>query len=84
MNSNHVVDPNSIEYYRYNVKFLFQELWQEKDPQWRMNIALQLADATTHLAPMEAEEYQKLQAQTNASEDSKIPTENSSILNPDR
>lgn len=62
MNSTHLVAPNSIEYYRYSVRMLSQELWEEKDPQWRMNLALQLAEASTHLARMEAEQFQSEQA----------------------
>jgi hypothetical protein len=62
MNSTHIVAQNSIEYYRYSVRILSQELWEETDPQWRMNLALQLAEASTHLARMEAEQFQSLQA----------------------
>jgi hypothetical protein len=62
MNSTHIVAPHSIEYYRYSVRMLSEELWSEKDPQWRMNLALQLAEASTHLARMETEQFQSLQA----------------------
>jgi hypothetical protein len=62
MNSTHIVAPHSIEYYRYSVRILSQELWEETDPQWRMNLALQLAEASTHLARMEAEQFQLKQA----------------------
>ncbi|NJK51048.1 hypothetical protein HC931_25700 [Candidatus Gracilibacteria bacterium] len=61
MNSTHTVAPDSIEYYRYSVRILSQELWEETDPQWRMNLALQLAEASTHLARMESEQFQALQ-----------------------
>jgi len=62
MNSTYTVAQNSIEFYRYSVRMLSQELWEETDPQWRMNLALQLAEASTHLARMEAEQFQSLQA----------------------
>ena len=53
------LNPNSIQIYRYRVQSLAQELWQEKNQLRRMNIALQLADAATHLSRLEAEELQK-------------------------
>jgi hypothetical protein len=62
MNSTHTVAPNSIEFYRYSVRILSQELWEETDPQWRMNLALQLAEASTHLARIETEQFQSKQA----------------------
>ncbi|MBR8826377.1 MAG: hypothetical protein DSM107014_00485 [Gomphosphaeria aponina SAG 52.96 = DSM 107014] len=53
------LDPNSLKAYRLRVRSLSQELWLEVNQLRRMNIALQLADASTHLARMEAEELQK-------------------------
>jgi hypothetical protein len=56
MNNSHLLDPNSLKAYRDRVRLLEQELWEETNQLRRMNIALQLADAATHLARMEAEE----------------------------
>jgi hypothetical protein len=62
MTSTHVLDPNSLQAYRYRVKLLSTELWLEQDQHRRMNLSLQLAEASTHLARMEAEQFQSLQA----------------------
>ncbi|NJK49868.1 hypothetical protein HC931_18545 [Candidatus Gracilibacteria bacterium] len=61
MTSINILDPNSLQAYRYRVKLLSTELWQEKDQRRRMNLSLQLAEAATHLARMETEEFQSLQ-----------------------
>jgi len=61
MTSINILDPNSLQAYRYRVKLLSAELWQEKDQQRRMNLSLQLAEAAAHLARMETEEFQSLQ-----------------------
>lgn len=58
-----VTPSNSIKMFRYRVHFLAKELWQEKDPICRMNLALQLADAATSLARLEVGEVQNLQQQ---------------------
>ena len=63
MNSTHVLDSNSINAYRYRVKLLSTELWSEKDQTRRMNLALQLAEAATHLARLESEQCQSLETQ---------------------
>lgn len=59
MTHSYPLAPNSIQTYRYRVESLAQELWREKNQLKRMNIALQLADAATHLSRLEAEELQK-------------------------
>jgi hypothetical protein len=61
MTSTNILDPNSLQAYRYRVKLLLAELWQEKDQHRRMNLSLQLAEATAHLARMETEKFQSLQ-----------------------
>lgn len=50
----------SIKAFRYRVHCLGQELWREKDPQCRANLALQLADVATSLARLEAKEVERL------------------------
>ncbi|MGK7926531.1 MAG: hypothetical protein AB4290_15040 [Spirulina sp.] len=59
MTHSHHLDSNSLQAYRYRVHLLARELWQEKNPLKRLNITLQLADATTHLAKLEAEVLQE-------------------------
>lgn len=58
MNHPQIIKPDSIETYRYRVKFLGQELAKETNQLRRSNMALQLADAATTLARLEAEELQ--------------------------
>lgn len=55
-----VIPSQSIKAFRYRVHCLGQDLWKEKDPLSRANLALQLADAATMLAKLEAEEVQKV------------------------
>jgi hypothetical protein len=45
--------------FRYRVHFLAKDLWREKNPVCRMNLALQLADVASTLARLEVEEAQK-------------------------
>ena len=47
--------------FRYRVHFLAKDLWREKNPICRMNLALQLADVASTLARLEVEEAQKFQ-----------------------
>ena len=54
-----VIPSQSIKAFRYRVHCLGQDLWKEKDPISRANLALQLADAATTLARLEAQEAQK-------------------------
>ena len=54
-----VTPPNSIKMFRYRVHFLAKDLWREKNPICRMNLALQLADVASTLARLEVEEAQK-------------------------
>jgi hypothetical protein len=54
-----VIPSNSIKAFRYRVRCLGQDLWKEKDPICRANLALQLANAATTLARLEAQEVQK-------------------------
>jgi len=56
-----VIPSHSIKMFRYRVHFLAKDLWKEKNPVGRMNLALQLADAATTLARLEVEEAQKCQ-----------------------
>ena len=56
-----VIPPCSIKMFRYRVNFLAKDLWKEKDPVCRANLALQLADAATSLARLELQEAQKIQ-----------------------
>ncbi|AFY75972.1 hypothetical protein Ple7327_0525 [Pleurocapsa sp. PCC 7327] len=58
MNNPNILDPNSVQAYRHRVRLLGQELWEETNQLRRMNIAMLLADAATHLARLEAEELQ--------------------------
>lgn len=51
----------SIKAFRYRVHALEQNLWNEKDPTIRANLAMQLADAATTLARLEMQEVQKSQ-----------------------
>lgn len=46
----------SIKAFRYRVHALEQDLWKEKDPVGRANLALQLADAATTLARLETQQ----------------------------
>lgn len=55
------IPPNSIKAFRYRVHCLENDLWKEKNPICRANLALQLADAATTLARLEVQEAQKLQ-----------------------
>ncbi len=59
MNNSHITNSDTLKDYRLRVLLLGQELWQEINQVRRMNIALQLADAATTLARMEAEELQE-------------------------
>lgn len=59
-----VIPSHSIKMFRYRVQFLAKDLWKEKNPVCRMNLALQLADAATTLARLEVEEAQKFQQQS--------------------
>ena len=47
---------DSLKRYRYRVHCLARDLWKEKDPIGRSNLALQLADAATSLARLEVQE----------------------------
>jgi hypothetical protein len=70
-----VTPPNSIKMFRYRVHFLAKDLWREKNPVCRMNLALQLADVASTLARLEVEEAQKFQedsAQDLVSDETKI------------
>lgn len=58
------IPAHSLKAFRYRVHCLGQELWQEKDPTNRANLALRLADAATTLARLEVQEVQKLQQET--------------------
>ena len=55
-----VIPSQSIKAFRYRVHCLGQDLWKEKDPISRANLALQLADAATTLARLEAQEAQEV------------------------
>lgn len=55
----YAVDPESIQAYRTRVYVFSQELWREKDPSIRANIAMYLAEAATTLARLEVEEAKK-------------------------
>ena len=59
-----VTPPNSIKMFRYRVHFLAKDLWREKNPVCRMNLALQLADVASTLARLEVEEAQKFQQES--------------------
>ena len=63
-----VIPSQSIKMFRYRVHFLAKDLWKEKNPVGRMNLALQLADAASTLARLEVEEARKFQEES-ASED---------------
>lgn len=54
-----VIPSHSIKAFRYRVHCLGQDLWKEKEPLMRANLALQLADAATTLARLEAQEVHK-------------------------
>ncbi len=55
-----VIPSQSIKAFRYRVHCLGQDLWKEKDPMSRANLALQLADAATTLAKLETEAAQNV------------------------
>ncbi|PSB52010.1 hypothetical protein C7B67_08745 [filamentous cyanobacterium Phorm 6] len=59
-----VTPPNSIKMFRYRVHFLAKDLWREKNPICRMNLALQLADVASTLARLEVEEAQKFKEES--------------------
>jgi hypothetical protein len=61
-----VTPPNSIKMFRYRVHFLAKDLWREKNPVCRMNLALQLADVASTLARLEVEEAQKFQEKSDS------------------
>jgi hypothetical protein len=54
----YAVPPESIEHWRGAVYFENLALWKETNPQYRANIAKQLAEWTQILADMEAEAAQ--------------------------
>ncbi|HLO49151.1 MAG TPA: hypothetical protein VK211_12105 [Kamptonema sp.] len=56
-----VIPSHSIKMFRYRVHFLAKDLWKEKNPVNRMNLALQLADAATRLARLEVDEARKFE-----------------------
>ena len=59
-----VIPSQSIKMFRYRVHFLAKDLWKEKNPVGRMNLALQLADAASTLARLEVEEARKFQEES--------------------
>jgi hypothetical protein len=59
-----VIPSQSIKMFRYRVHFLAKDLWKEKNPVGRMNLALQLADAASTLARLEVEEARKFQQES--------------------
>ena len=59
-----VIPSQSIKMFRYRVHFLAKDLWKEKNPVGRMNLALQLADAASTLARLEVEEVRKFQEES--------------------
>ncbi len=59
-----VIPSQSIKMFRYRVHFLAKDLWKEKSPVGRMNLALQLADAASTLARLEVEEAQKFKEES--------------------
>ena len=59
-----VIPSQSIKMFRYRVHFLAKDLWKEKNPVGRMNLALQLADAASKLARLEVEEARKFQEES--------------------
>ena len=63
-----VIPSQSIKMFRYRVHFLAKDLWKEKNPVCRMNLALQLADAASTLARLEVEEARKFQQESSASD----------------
>lgn len=56
-----VIQSHSLKAFRYRVHCLGQDLWKEKDPISRVNLALRLADAATTLARLEVQEMQRQQ-----------------------
>lgn len=61
-----VIPSYSLKAFRYRVHSLGQDLWKEKDPQCRMNLALQLADAATTLARLEVQAVHEQQQESAA------------------
>ena len=45
-----ILDPASLDAYRYRVRMLSREVCEQTDPQIRVNIAQQLANAAAELA----------------------------------
>jgi hypothetical protein len=55
-----ILDPDSLDAYRYRVRMLSREVCEQIDPQVRVNIAQQLASAAADLALLEAQELKRL------------------------
>lgn len=55
-----VIPSNSLKAFRYRVHCLERDLWKEKNPICRANLALKLADAATTLAQLEMQEANNL------------------------
>ena len=50
-----VIPSHSLKAFRYRVHCLGQFLWKEKDPVCRANLSMELADAASTLAQLEAQ-----------------------------
>ncbi|MCU0566245.1 MAG: hypothetical protein MUF49_06575 [Oculatellaceae cyanobacterium Prado106] len=59
-----VIPSQSLKAFRYRVHVLEQDLWKEKDPTRRANLALQLAEAVTALAQLEVQAVKNEQSKT--------------------
>jgi len=55
-----ILNPASLDAYRYRVRMLSREVCEQTDPQIRVNIAQQLANAAAELALLEAQELKRL------------------------
>lgn len=55
-----VIPPDSLKAFRYRVHCLERDLWKEKNPICRANLAVKLADAATTLAKLEMQEAKKI------------------------
>ncbi|UBF26467.1 hypothetical protein K9N68_00145 [Kovacikia minuta CCNUW1] len=66
--NDYILPADSIKAYRYAVYFENEWLWKEKNPICRANAARRLAELTTKLAEMEAEEARQFREQNPSNE----------------
>lgn len=55
-----VLDPQFLAAYHYRIRMLSREVYEQADPQIRINIVQQLVNAAIELAVLEAQELARL------------------------